>query len=277
VGNALYQSTLYKRAIFKSSTIINVERLLSENRVPDFAERAIKRGDTIVGFDTDAEFFSEYGRSFDSATYSKKYGPNRLSIAVNQSQEFPPGSLLHDSLITVVSDSRPAVLTSFNTFDQELENVQKPEPGAARKLSVFIGHGHNPAWRELKDHLQDQAGYHVVAYEIGARAGLEVRDILEQMLTGSNIAFLIMTKDDETATGGMRARQNVVHELGLFQGKLGFTRAIVVREIGVELFSNITGVQRIEYRENNIREAFGDVLATLRREEQLVTLNSRTP
>jgi len=64
----------------------------------------------------------------------------------------------------------------------------------------------------------------------------------------------------------MRARQNVIHELGLFQGKLGFSRAIILLEEGTEQFSNIQGIEQIRFSKGNIRETFGEVLATIRRE-----------
>lgn len=37
-------------------------------------------------------------------------------------------------------------------------------------------------------------------------------------------------------------------------------------EEGVEEFSNVQGVQHISFSKSNIKETFGDVLATLRRE-----------
>jgi predicted nucleotide-binding protein len=114
--------------------------------------------------------------------------------------------------------------------------------------------------------LRDQHGYEVEAYEVGARAGHAVRDVLQDMLTNSSFALLVMTGEDETAEGQLRARQNVVHEIGLFQGKLGFGRAIVLLEEGVEPFSNIQGINQIRFTKDNIRETYGDVLATLRRE-----------
>jgi predicted nucleotide-binding protein len=58
----------------------------------------------------------------------------------------------------------------------------------------------------------------------------------------------------------------VVHEVGLFQGVLGFDRAIVAIEEGVEAFSNIQGIHQLRFSTGNIREVFGDVLATLKRE-----------
>ena len=86
------------------------------------------------------------------------------------------------------------------------------------------------------------------------------------MLNESSLAFLLMTGDDETANGTLRARQNVVHEIGLFQGKLGFSKAIVLLEDGTEEFSNIYGIQQIRFSKGNIKETFGEVLATIKRE-----------
>lgn len=84
------------------------------------------------------------------------------------------------------------------------------------------------------------------------------------MANKSTFALLVMSAEDELPTGEFRARQNVIHEIGLFQGKLGFNKAIVLMEHGVEEFSNIYGVQQIRY--SNISETFGEVLATINRE-----------
>jgi predicted nucleotide-binding protein len=56
------------------------------------------------------------------------------------------------------------------------------------------------------------------------------------MLNTSSIAFLVFTGEDEAGDGGVRARQNVVHEAGLFQGKLGFSKALMLLEEGTEEF-----------------------------------------
>lgn len=129
---------------------------------------------------------------------------------------------------------------------------------------VFIGHGHSPVWRELADHLRDRHGYRVVAFESAPRMGRSISDILVEMTSQASFAILIHTAEDEQADGRLRARQNVIHETGLFQGCLGFDRAIVVREYGCEDFSNLSGLQEVHYR-TDIREVFGDVVAALRR------------
>ena len=64
----------------------------------------------------------------------------------------------------------------------------------------------------------------------------------------------------------VRARQNVLHEAGLFQGRLGFARAILLPQDGVEAFSDGSEVHFIHFAQGNIRETFGEVLATLKRE-----------
>jgi predicted nucleotide-binding protein len=169
----------------------------------------------------------------------------------------------------VEAPTRDEIETVFAVFDRHAPQCQLPEDETEQKESkpiVFIGHGHDPQWRDLKDHLHEQHGYDVEAYEIGSRAGHTIRDILEEMLERSSFALLVMTGEDETREGKTLARQNVVHEAGLFQGRLGFGRAIILLEEGTEEFSNIQGVHQIRFSKGRIREAFGDVLAVLRRE-----------
>ncbi|MBV8227937.1 MAG: nucleotide-binding protein [Verrucomicrobia bacterium] len=85
-------------------------------------------------------------------------------------------------------------------------------------------------------------------------------------LDAAGIAFLVLTAEDETADGKMQARMNVVHEAGLFQGRLGFSKAIVMLEEGCEEFSNIEGLGQLRFPKNNIKAAFHDVQLVLERE-----------
>lgn len=137
---------------------------------------------------------------------------------------------------------------------------------AKEPVRVFIGHGRSPLWKQLKDHLTDIQHIDVEAYEVGSRSGFTIREVLDSMLERTSMAFLVMTAEDEQAGETTRARQNVVHEAGLFQGRLGFPRAIVLRETGVELFTNLDGIQYIEFAPGKIREAFGEVVGAIRRE-----------
>ena len=93
------------------------------------------------------------------------------------------------------------------------------------------------------------------------------------MLDKAAFAFLIMTAEDEQPDEKVRARMNVIHEVGLFQGRLGFERAIVLLEEGCEEFSNIQGLGQIRFPKNNIAAVFESVREVLEREQIIDTLN----
>jgi predicted nucleotide-binding protein len=89
------------------------------------------------------------------------------------------------------------------------------------------------------------------------------------MLAKASFAVLLMTAEDLTGENTLRARQNVVHEAGLFQGHLGFTRAIVIRQESVEEYSNIAGLQYISFSGDAIEQTFPELRRVLHREGML--------
>lgn len=89
---------------------------------------------------------------------------------------------------------------------------------------------------------------------------------LEEMLNGSAFAFLVMTGEDEQVDGSVRARENVIHEVGLFQGKLGLRRAIVLLEDGCTEFSNIHGLGQIRFPKGHIMARSEEIRRVLERE-----------
>jgi predicted nucleotide-binding protein len=97
-------------------------------------------------------------------------------------------------------------------------------------------------------------------------AGVTTIARLMQMLDDAAIAFLIMTAEDEQAGGKVHARMNVIHEAGLFQGRLGFERAIIMLEEGCEEFSNVHGLGQIRFPKGKISDAFEEVRRVLERE-----------
>jgi predicted nucleotide-binding protein len=130
--------------------------------------------------------------------------------------------------------------------------LRMPQAGNLGRNTVFIGHGQSLIWVQLRDLLTERLGLRFEEFNRVPVAGRTVTDRLRQMLEASNFAFIILTGEDETADGVLRARQNVVHELGLFQGRLGFDRAIILLEQECEEFSNIAGLQTIRVPRNNI-------------------------
>lgn len=214
----------------------------------------VDHDDSSWTYDSKDEFFSDYRKFNNPATFM--FWGIGLAIQVT----------IHSSSTTVEikSKDRGFIHNIFEIFERYSVLDYDPSFESKNDFTVFIGHGGSHDWRDLKDHLQDKHNIKIEAYETGARAGHTIRDILEDMVNKSTFALLVMTAEDEQDTSQMRARQNVIHEIGLFQGRLGFNRAIVLMENSTEEFSNIAGVQQIRY--SNISETFGEVLATIKRE-----------
>ena len=143
------------------------------------------------------------------------------------------------------------------------------QPPVQLGTNIFIGHGRSPLWRELKDFIEDQLHLTVEEFNRVQPAGASITDRLMEMLSSANIAFLVMTGEDEQPTGELRPRENIVHEAGLFQGRLGFKRAVVLLEEGCQKFSNNAGLVHINFPKSNIKAAFQDVREVLEREEVL--------
>ena len=141
----------------------------------------------------------------------------------------------------------------------------------AQGQSVFIGHGRSLLWRELKDFIQERLHLPWEEFNRIPIAGITNIARLVQMLDSSGIAFLVLTAEDELTDGAIVARQNVVHEAGLFQGRLGFMRAIVLVEEGCDEFSNIHGLGQIRFSCGRIQTAFEEVRRVLEREGFLDT------
>lgn len=135
-----------------------------------------------------------------------------------------------------------------------------------RGVNVFIGHGRSHMWRELKDFVQDKLRLPYDEFNRVPVAGVTNITRLAQMLDQACIAFLVMTAEDEMMDGNKQARMNVIHEVGLFQGRLGFERAIVLLEEGCEEFTNINGLGQIRFPKGNISAVFQDIREVLERE-----------
>lgn len=86
------------------------------------------------------------------------------------------------------------------------------------------------------------------------------------MLANAALAFLIFTAEDEQPDSKVRARMNVIHEAGLFQGKLGFRKAIILIEDGCDEFSNIHGLGQIRFPKRKISKIFDEIKDVVKRE-----------
>ena len=148
-----------------------------------------------------------------------------------------------------------------------LSDTEKKEKAKSRiGTKVFIGHGRAAAWKDLRDFVRDRLHLPWDEFNRVPVAGFTNIARLSQMLDEAAFAFVILTAEDEQADGTLRARMNVIHEAGLFQGRLGFEKAILVLEEGCEEFSNVQGLGQLRFPKANIAAAFEQIREVLERE-----------
>lgn len=193
----------------------------------------------------------------------------------------------HEMMSTLLGDNKANETNFWKGLDRAqsllqlmIEEVQTEEhvsaavaPAAAikskttisEKSCVFIGHGRSAFWLRVKTFLEDEVGLRTVSFESEPRSGESVVPILEGMLDQSDFAVIVLTAEDATAEGHLRARQNVIHETGLAQGKFGFKRVVILKQEGLEEFTNLAGLQYISFKER-IEPALYDLGKVLQRE-----------
>jgi predicted nucleotide-binding protein len=140
----------------------------------------------------------------------------------------------------------------------------KTQPASGGK--IFIGHGRSAAWRELKDFIVHSLKLPYDEFNAEPVAGTTTVDRLKTMLNNAAFAFLVLTAEDERADREIQARMNVIHEAGLFQGRLGFEKAIILREEGCAEFSNIAGLSQLHFPKGVINHTFAEIRRVLERE-----------
>lgn len=171
-------------------------------------------------YDEQAEFFADYrSESVLKATMSvgNRQGDIRVHYRIRPNYSY--GNIVNEPItdISIQLANRAKIEEIFSIFESAIPecSIAEPDPPPKppevpweKKVTVFIGHGQSPQWRDLKDHLTEKHGLKVEAYEIGARAGLTIKDILEDMLTKSSFAVLVMSAEDKDARGTLAsARQ----------------------------------------------------------------------
>jgi predicted nucleotide-binding protein len=151
-----------------------------------------------------------------------------------------------------------------------IENLKLQDSMPSRKSPagkrIFIGHGRSIDWKDLKDFLKERLNLEHEEFNREAVEGKSNKERLAEMLDNSCFAFIVMTAEDEAADGKQHARENVIHEAGLFQGKLGFERAIILLENGCEEFSNIHGLGQLRFKGGRITDVTEKIRAVLERE-----------
>jgi predicted nucleotide-binding protein len=133
-----------------------------------------------------------------------------------------------------------------------------------RPRRIFISHGRSNDWREVQAHIDRDLGIATLELAQEPNRGRTVLQKLTEESDRCGYAVVVMTGDDELAGDAPRARQNVVHEIGFFQGKFGLPSVCLLYEEGTDIPSNIHGLVYIPYPKGLVSVAFGTLDRELR-------------
>jgi len=211
-------------------------------------------------FGESSRYFKEFGKI--SFGLFRAIGPTQLKWRrATYSQSLDTAQILLQSII-----EEKDYWGADNLAEQESKRTEDTAHNISSQPCVFIGHGRSPLWARLQLFVENELGVRTINYESEPRVGESIVTILESFLNEASFAVLILTAEDETGSGNKRARQNVVHEAGLFQGRLGFNKAILLVQEGLEEFSNVAGLQHIPFSGDQIDQTFYDLRRVLKRE-----------
>ena len=139
-----------------------------------------------------------------------------------------------------------------------------PSAAASAPRRVFISHGRAPDWREVQAYIEKDIGLPTLELAQEANQGRTILVKLWESSRQCDSAVIVMTGDDLDAAGQARARENVIHEIGFFQGKYGLDRVCLLHEEGVSIPSNIHGLVYTPFPKGMVRASFGVLIRELR-------------
>lgn len=140
------------------------------------------------------------------------------------------------SLIKCVVESRESLPKPTNVQDNN---------------KVFIVHGHDGELKEKVARTLDRLGLEPIILHEQADGGRTIIEKFEANVEDCRFAVILLTADDlgqskaEKEQGiepRMRARQNVVFEMGYFMGRLTRKRVVVLLDQGVDKPGNLDGL-----------------------------------
>jgi len=142
--------------------------------------------------------------------------------------------------------------------------IGERELSKEKKESIFISHGRSKEWYKIQNYVEKDLHYSTIELAQQPNLGRSVLQKLNEEANKCNTAIILMTGDDALENGEIRARENVLHEIGFFQGKLGLEKVVLLHEEGVNIPSNIHGLVYISFPKDTAEAALGALTRELK-------------
>jgi predicted nucleotide-binding protein len=135
-------------------------------------------------------------------------------------------------------------------------NSELGQPDQESPRRVFITHGRSNDWRLVQPFIERDV--EISTMELAQEANMG-RTLIEKLIDNAarcDSAVIVMTGDDVLNEDESRVRENVMHEIGFFQGRYGRNFVILLHEDGVNIPTNLSGVAYIPFPKGDIAAGF---------------------
>jgi predicted nucleotide-binding protein len=130
----------------------------------------------------------------------------------------------------------------------------QPKQEAPRR--AFITHGRSNDWRVVQPFIEKDVGLETLELAQEPNLGRTIIEKLEDNAARCDSAVIVMTGDDVANGNESRVRENVMHEIGFFQGRYGRQAVILLHEEGVNTPTNLGGIVYIPFPKGSIEAGF---------------------
>lgn len=154
--------------------------------------------------------------------------------------------------------SRAQMERLVRDIDQVLEvraNSALLAPKAQAPRRVFISHGRSKDWLSVQPFIEKDLKLATLELAQEPNLGQTLIEKLVANSTRCDSAVIVMTGDD-LLEDEARVRENVMHEIGYFQGRYGRNAVILLHEDGVHVPTNLGGIAYVPFPNGRIESAF---------------------
>lgn len=155
--------------------------------------------------------------------------------------------------------SRAQAERLIRDIDQVFEiraNSELEQPKQEVIQRVFITHGRSHDWRVVQAFVEKDIQLPTIELAQEANLGRTIIEKLIDCAAKCTSAVIVMTGDDVANEDESRVRENVMHEIGFFQGRYGRNFVILLHEEGVNVPTNLAGVAYIPFPKGSIEAGF---------------------
>jgi predicted nucleotide-binding protein len=183
---------------------------------------------------------------------------NKEQDDVMMQEPFGEDVLYRKFLIDTLIKCKTEVMKTWEGDPPHVIREKKSKQYAKVAKTIFVGHGENKDWARIVLFLKETYKFNIQYFEKEDRNNESISQVLKAFVDSCGLAIMLLSGEDETKDGRVRAPQNVIHEAGLFQGMLGFENVLLLVDRGIEGFINMAGMQIIYY-DKNVESSFTEI------------------